>query len=343
MADSTLNIDIPVNQWVDLYQMSGISVGQEIIVTNIADCDIFLAVQALEPGIGHDAYVILKRNGPPHRNALGSEGAWAYCNVCNARVSVRKAAPINGFFIDNVPNDYFVQVARNNVPGHALRAIQAKEDNSDTVYADVWGYSGNLVYPTAAETWEILSDDPNDAVGGTGARTGVIISLDEDYNEQVVPFSLNGTTPVTLASTHFRPQSNGVVVLTAGTSGSNIGTITVRREGDGLVRSVILPDDTISYDTHFTIPVGKTAYVLQTFNVFEKNFEGSARLRTKDSTIPDASWTGTVPVALYQNLVSFNVQAKLPIPEKTDIKGQLISKNSGGRVSIIVELLLVDL
>lgn len=90
MADSNPNISIPRNQWVNLYIESGIPVGTAISVDNVGDPDVWLTVQLDQPEPDHDAYVVVKRDGPPYRNSQGDSGAWAFCQGNDAKVNVRE-------------------------------------------------------------------------------------------------------------------------------------------------------------------------------------------------------------------------------------------------------------
>ena len=74
-----------------MYTESGITVGEPIYVENIGMCDVYLAVQAAQPPVDHDAYNIVQRDGPPLRNSKNDLGAWAFCNGSSAKVAVRNA------------------------------------------------------------------------------------------------------------------------------------------------------------------------------------------------------------------------------------------------------------
>jgi len=89
MADTSPNIEIPLNEWVDLYSLSGISVGVAISVENVGFFDVYLAVQAAQPSPDHDAYNIIKRKGGALRNSNGDSGAWAFSRGSSAKVNVR--------------------------------------------------------------------------------------------------------------------------------------------------------------------------------------------------------------------------------------------------------------
>lgn len=92
MANTLPNITIPTNQWVDLYLLSGVTVGVAISVENVGCFDVFLAVQAAQPPATHNAFNIIKRSGDALRNSNGDAGAWAFSQGSQAKVNVRPIA-----------------------------------------------------------------------------------------------------------------------------------------------------------------------------------------------------------------------------------------------------------
>jgi hypothetical protein len=98
MSDNLPNIELPVNEWVDLYQLSGIEVGIALSIENIGVCDVYVAVQATKPDPDHDSYNVLQRkNGVRMQNNAGDHGAWAFCNSTGGKVSVQPEAE-TGFY-----------------------------------------------------------------------------------------------------------------------------------------------------------------------------------------------------------------------------------------------------
>jgi len=91
MPDTIQNIIIPQNQWVDLYALSGVAVGEQITVENTGDIDIYLCVQATQPATGANNYNILARkNGVRLQNNAGDAGAWAYCNGAEGKININQ-------------------------------------------------------------------------------------------------------------------------------------------------------------------------------------------------------------------------------------------------------------
>jgi len=237
-------------------------------------------------------------------------------------------------------SDFFVEVARGNIPGHTLRGFVSTNRSVGLTFEDVWGGALDLVYPTAGETWELVSADLNDASAGTGARTVLVISMDTNYNENQQIVTLNGTTPVALTgSDHFKPVL--AVVLTAGSGEENAGIITLQVSGAGAERNIIPAGDVLSVDGHFTVPAGKTLFFRQVVTYLPKNVDGDVRVRTK-SNAPDAAWVTAGDLPYYQNNFALPIMALISVPEKTDVNIQARLSSAGGRVQQITEFLLVD-
>ena len=127
--------------------------------------------------------------------------------------------------------DFYLEVAKGNVAGHS--AINKFGHNpsiaTNTDPEDVWS-GGDLYafYPATAQAMEVLSDDDEDggAGGDTGALTIQVYGLDTNWLEIEETVILNGTTIVNLANTYIRMYR--VMVLTAGSAGTNVGNIDVR-------------------------------------------------------------------------------------------------------------------
>ncbi|MCK4758731.1 MAG: hypothetical protein KAT69_01710 [Candidatus Aminicenantes bacterium] len=93
MPDNNQNIPITTGGWVDLYTLTGITVGEPLHIKNIGVSDIFLAVQATKPDNDHKAYDVIERNDDiAVTNNSGDSGAWAFSNATKGLLSVASTA-----------------------------------------------------------------------------------------------------------------------------------------------------------------------------------------------------------------------------------------------------------
>ena len=237
------------------------------------------------------------------------------------------------------PTDYFIEVAEGNIPGSSLLAVIAKNKVVGTTFEDISGFGGIMVLPTSAEVYEISSLSPDDTSAGTGTRTVLVASLDSLFVEQTQVVTMNGTTAVTLTGTHIRPRL--IQSLTAGSNGTNVGDITLQVSGAGAVRNIMLTDEGISNDGHFTVPANKIAYILQTFTLFGKDDSGESRTRFRLDGA-DASWVAVATIPGYQNIIPFEVKALLAFPAKTDIHSQAKSATGTSDITVIFEYQLIE-
>jgi hypothetical protein len=148
-----------------------------------------------------------------------------------------------------------------------VRRVTALGNNPDvdagSVPEDIWTGGGLYPFMTAATSLEIISGSASDASAGVGARTVLISGLDANYVEQTSTVTLNGTTAVAVAVQFLRV--NQVMVLSAGTSETNVGIITLRDAGAGTTRGLIPASGGISRQAVYTVPAGHTLSIHSIF------------------------------------------------------------------------------
>src|ERR1044071_8594902 len=104
-----------------------------------------------------------------------------------------------------IERDYDADVSRSLVSGVSRVAALCTRSiatafNSLSAGQDIWGGVNNeMTFPTANESWEVVSSSANDTVGGSGSETVTFTILDFAYAEiATFTVNLNGTTPVIL-------------------------------------------------------------------------------------------------------------------------------------------------
>lgn len=234
-----------------------------------------------------------------------------------------------------IPRLFDFEVSKGSVPGYSVGSFAGVNPNVGKTFETVWDQGGNFVFPTAGETWEVLSASAADTdSAGTGARKVVISGLDVDYIQQIEIVNLAGTTPVTTARTDwFRIRS--VVVIESGSGEINAGDITIRVSGGGLVRSLIIALKGTTFNGFLTVPANKIFMVQQIQVIIPKGID--IVVRNKFKVFGTNTFITGGDTALYQNVSTINFRTPVPFPEKTDFEGTVLSTNVESSVAVLIE------
>jgi hypothetical protein len=242
--------------------------------------------------------------------------------------------------IKGLPNDLLTNEVYNERK-HRLLGKVAQDNNTSIEFKDIWADSVNMTFRTdgVAETWEIISSSDEDKPGGTGATEVAVGYLDNSYIERTAIVTLNGETPVQIASDCYRPAVSAVTKIEPlGTLG-NIGSLTIRVVG-GAIRSVIAPVNGVSVDGHVTVPANHTIFFMQVMTFLPKNVDGSVTTFIK-GPLPTDPFRSNIDLPYYQNASTFNVEAFVTAEEKSDIVYRARTSSPGQTISIIREFILI--
>lgn len=242
--------------------------------------------------------------------------------------------------------DFLLQVELGQVEGFEL--IDRTGWNgaiSPSTPEDVWASGGEMVWPTAAETIEVVSGDANDSVAGTGAQRVVVEGLDASWEPLTEEVDLSGTTAVTTTGAFLRINrawishvgtyhgaNAGVISMSGTTSSNNYGQIAVGQGETKMAR--------------YSVPAGRAAslvsYSIQVSTPDKASIEGRAT-RGADAVVAPF---GTTRAFVRLDSLSGNLESSLKaiLPEKTDIYWSVPDVSSAGTgVSVRFVLLLQDI
>jgi hypothetical protein len=90
MPDNLDDIPLPAGVEVDLYALTGITIGTQIEAQNVGTTDVNLYSQAATPVINDDGKQIIKR-GQYMENDTGDLGAWAISPHSDGLLNVKVA------------------------------------------------------------------------------------------------------------------------------------------------------------------------------------------------------------------------------------------------------------
>jgi len=240
--------------------------------------------------------------------------------------------------------DFYLAVAKGDFTGYSnVSKFGYNPSVGSGNYESIWEGSNAYPWMSAADQLEVLSSDTDDTSAGTGARTVELQGLDSSWNSLTETVTMNGTSAVTTTGSFLRIFRARVV--TAGSSGRNEGTITIRDQDTSTTRALITNGATDGNGQTlmavYTIPAGKTGYIININISSKKDQEQTYRLMARDNTVANAAWNVKEFLTGRGGFSDWRKYAINKATEKTDLDFQVIS-NSTSAAAGGFELILID-
>lgn len=248
--------------------------------------------------------------------------------------------------------DFFLEVARGNVPGmSAVQKFGRNLDLDNGIEEDIWAGGGTRAYLSSAETMDVASTDAADDGDpeGTGLHQVLISGLDSNYLEVEETVTLNGTSTVTTTQSFLRV--NRVKGLGAGSGGINAGDISAdpTTTGSGSRQGFIEAGRGQSQISHYTVPAGKTAYLVGgQVSIFAVSGSSTRSARVNMWARDGASMTWRdikeVGLALHGSSVSSDINFTVPesFGAQSDLRFSAIADVNNTGIYVQYNLILVD-
>ena len=227
---------------------------------------------------------------------------------------------------------FFINQAKKGLTIHKF----GKNPDIDTgsVPENIWNGGGLYTGfdPTGAETLNIVSDSTDDDVLGIGAQTILLEGLDANYDRITEILEMDGTTIVVSTKSYIR--MNRAIIKTVGSSGYNVGSITVSQTTSSDIMCVMPPQGNQTHIACYTIPRGLTGYLVK----WSANIQGTGsndadiclRMRLQGSGFTVQSLT-----SISESFLHFeNLYAPIIIPEKSDVD-LVVTRVSNNNTTII--------
>lgn len=164
---------------------------------------------------------------------------------------------------------YTYGIAEGIVPNHVKgKVIGFRSALSTTESHLALGATGRFVWPTVAQVFYLSSSSASDdgSPAGTGAQTVLFAGLDASGVMATETVVLNGVTQVATVGTYLAPCINDTYVNAAGSTGSNVGTITCHSATPGTAGTVVWamgPTTNQAQGSVFRVPTGKVGYMIK--------------------------------------------------------------------------------
>jgi hypothetical protein len=208
----------------------------------------------------------------------------------------------------------------------------------------IWGGGGDYTgqNTSVATTIDVISDSTDDDGGGIGALTVLVQGLDANYDRIEETITMNGTSAVTSSGSFLRAFR--VIVKTAGSSGHNVGEITIYENGASANVFAVMPVTTNqTLICAYTIPNGFTGCLVG----WTASITGTGSSRDGDLSIlvrPEGEvfQTKTLTTVYDTSFFFENLVTPICLLSKSDIKIQctrVSSNNTGMRATMSIVLI----
>lgn len=234
-----------------------------------------------------------------------------------------------------------LEVSKGNIPGHTPIYKFGFNDDINGTEETIWMAGGEYVFPTDVAILRATSDDAADASAGVGARVITIEGLDTNYNEVSVDLTLNGVANVDTTQTFIRV--NRVFVKTVGSTGTNVGRITINHQGAGTyVVASISPLMSQTQQAVYTVPASKTLYIDDiNFTAAISQSNKRAQVRVIITDFDGAARTRYINVLQSSQLIT-KFEYPLPVYEKSDIVLAAVTDTINNEIGGSFQGVLVD-
>ncbi len=245
--------------------------------------------------------------------------------------------------------DFLVEVIKGNIPGHAL---VHKFGRNGAVPSNSWAFIsllGITGWPLSAATAVRVKagGDAADDAGGNGAREITVKGLDDSFNEVTEAIATAGALASLVTTTLFWRVHRAWVSAVGVYGAANTAAVVIENGGGGTDLIQIATEEGQTQFGGWTVPVGKTAYLLSAHLHADTNKSTNVRMLTRGN-IDDTS----APMTARRLKLFFDgVAGGLPfvtrspgkgLPGKTDIWWEAFGDGAVSEVSVEFELLVVD-
>lgn len=167
--------------------------------------------------------------------------------------------------------------------------------------------AGAVNISLAGAQMSFVSSNANDTAAGTGLRTVAMGYIDAGLQSKTEVITMNGTTPVLSVATNVR-FINSLTMLSAGSSGKNVGAITVTN--GGLTYGAMSIGHRVQASSYRMVPFGK---VFVPHEIFASS--NSAVNQAAQAWFHIVNWSQTIPFWLPSNAIGC-VDGPIQLPLK---------------------------
>lgn len=207
------------------------------------------------------------------------------------------------------------------------------DQNNPVTPETIWSNTG--LYP-----WDAFSDSGNTIyfISTSASDVGCqfkVQGLDGNWEEQEEIITLNGTSAVT--GNNVWTRINNMTIQSANV---NVGTVTARvTNGTGTIVDLVLPGEGYNATGIYTIPAGKTGYLMVGDASVSKNDDVTIKMYVREY---GKAFRMAHIAEVYEAFYRYDFMVPIPLLEKTDVDVRAQAYNDNTRVSCNFDIILID-
>jgi hypothetical protein len=244
---------------------------------------------------------------------------------------------------EDLKGPFILRVSRGLVPGHTTQYIVGNNPDLDSGvgYIDVWDYDKVYTYSTTADIDTISSSNTEDT------QSVLIEGLCGLYKECSQVVTLNGRNKVTIPIPQIRLRRVRNLGSTNFTGNIYVYPNTDITSGvpddTSKIRGYIYDGNNITLMSHYTVPAGKTAFILSfhagAYKQAAGSIDGRFWLRAPGGVF---SLIDTFGLHTYSGIIKVVRESMPKISEKFDIKVDAEASALNMGINVSYDLLLID-
>jgi len=254
-----------------------------------------------------------------------------------------------------INRDFMAEIKKGTIPGHSCVHKFGRNNavpNGSWAFVNLLGFTG---WPLSAATTVRIKAGGNaaDTSGGAGAVLVTVQGIDSALAETSEAITTAGASASTATTASFWRVHRAWVGDTAGADGagtygaSNTAAVTIENSGGGTDLLQIAIEEGQSQFAGWTVPTGKTAYLMSLHLHADTNKTANFRVMTRASMNDTTPPVAAVRLKLFFDGVEGSIVYKPRIPELklsalTDIWVEAYGDGATAHCSADFELMLVD-
>ena len=245
--------------------------------------------------------------------------------------------------------DFLIEVQKGNVAGHSM---VHKFGRNDAVANAAWEHISLTPFTTAsfrtsAVAMRVKAGNAADTAAGAGAREVTIQGIDSNFAELAEAVATAGESASSNTIATFWRVHRAWVSAAGTYTAANTAAVVIEDSGAAADFITIGIEEGQTQYTGWTVPIGKTAYLLSVHVTVDANKAADVRCFTRENIDDSTAPVSATRLKLYWDgiLGNFDYRPKGPelsVAAKADIWFEAYGAGAATEVSCDFELLVVD-